>query len=644
MLENIDLNKKMSRKEFNERYDRLCDELSKLQREQRAAKLPVLIVFEGVPSAGKGTQINKLIEPLDPRGFHVYAINGQSDEEKRHPFFWRFWTLTPADGRIAILDRSWYRSVMVDRFDGTTPPDKLEDFYKDINEFEKQLTFGGTLIIKFFLNITKDEQKKRMKALLASKETAWRVTENDLARHKKYKEYQTMADEMLQHTDTAYAPWTIVESNDLEYAACKIMDTVIRRLKTAIPEYIEKVKEAEAEKAAVRAYNAQKYANVDVEQMKAEVENSVRAAEDAQGAEKPGEAPAAENAGAQTSGTGPADAGEAVKSDAGQAGSDGEKTDAGRPDAADAENAGREEAGEAGDGDAGESLSDTDEEVRDLDDETGSDNEAAVRKAVSAGANVPAAEKKEAKPQVSLKTSILSNVDLTKSVPKSEYKTEIKKLQRRLSFLHSELYRTQIPVVIGFEGWDAGGKGGAIKRLTQALDPRGYAVNPTSAANDIERAHNYLWRFWNNMPKNGHIAIFDRTWYGRVMVERIEGFCTKDEWQRAYTEINNMEANLVHSGAIVLKFWMQIDKDEQARRFKERMDDPSKQWKITDEDWRNRAKWDDYENAVDEMLIRTSTTYAPWIIVEGNDKYYARLKVLRTVIDAIENKLKETGR
>ena len=143
------------------------------------------------------------------------------------------------------------------------------------------------------------------------------------------------------------------------------------------------------------------------------------------------------------------------------------------------------------------------------------------------------------------------------------------------------------------------------------------------------------------MPKAGHIAIFDRTWYGRVMVERIEGFCTAQEWQRAYREINEMERDLAREGAVVLKFWMQIDKEEQARRFKARQENPDKQWKITDEDWRNREKWDQYEEAVNEMLIRTSTSYAPWIIVEGNCKYYARIKVLETVVDALEKRLKE---
>ena len=219
------------------------------------------------------------------------------------------------------------------------------------------------------------------------------------------------------------------------------------------------------------------------------------------------------------------------------------------------------------------------------------------------------------------------------------YKKRLKELQDKLMILHSELYRTRIPVILAFEGWDAAGKGGAIKRLTGALDPRGYEVHPTASPNDIEKAHHYLWRFWRDIPKGGHIAIFDRTWYGRVMVERIEGFCTEQEWKRAYKEINDMEATLANYGAIVLKFWLHIDKDEQERRFNDRMQDPEKRWKITDEDWRNRAKWDAYEQAVDDMLIKTSTTYAPWIIVEANSKYYARIKVLESVVQALEERM-----
>ena len=239
---------------------------------------------------------------------------------------------------------------------------------------------------------------------------------------------------------------------------------------------------------------------------------------------------------------------------------------------------------------------------------------------------------------------VLSGVDLTKTLTKEEYKKEIDRLQKRLEFLHSEIYRLRIPVVLGFEGWDAGGKGGAIKRLTSHLDPRGYRVNPTASPNDIEKVHHYLWRFWNNVPKAGHIAVFDRTWYGRVMVERIEGFCSEADWKRAYQEINEMEAHMANAGAVVIKFWLHIDKDEQERRFKERQQNPAKEWKITDEDWRNREKWDQYETAVNEMLVRTSTTYAPWVVVEGNCKYYARVKVLRTVVDALEERVKACGK
>ena len=203
------------------------------------------------------------------------------------------------------------------------------------------------------------------------------------------------------------------------------------------------------------------------------------------------------------------------------------------------------------------------------------------------------------------------------------------------------MYKKGIPSVFGFEGWDAGGKGGAIRRLTAALDPLGYSVNPVAAPNVVEKSFNYLWRFWTRFPKQGEIAIFDRTWYGRVMVERIEGFATQDEWGRAYAEINEMEAQWAEYGTVIGKCWLQIDKDEQYKRFKEREQNPNKEWKITDEDWRNREKWDAYEAAVNEMLVRTSTDYAPWTIVEGNNKYYARLKVLKTVIEMFEKRLKD---
>ncbi len=226
-----------------------------------------------------------------------------------------------------------------------------------------------------------------------------------------------------------------------------------------------------------------------------------------------------------------------------------------------------------------------------------------------------------------------------KTLDEEEYKKELKELQAKLGQLHNRLYRKRVPVIIAYEGWDAAGKGGNIKRLTGAVDPRGFEVHPIASPEPHEKARHYLWRFWTRLPKDGHIAIFDRTWYGRVMVERLEGFCSENDWQRAYYEMNEFEQELHNWGAVILKFWVQIDKDTQLARFTERQNTPSKQWKITDEDWRNREKWDLYEQAVDEMLQKTSTTYAPWHILESVDKKYARIKALHIVIDALEKAL-----
>ncbi|MEE0375677.1 MAG: polyphosphate:AMP phosphotransferase [Lachnospiraceae bacterium] len=491
MLEKIDLSKTMDKKEYKKRMEVLEPKLARLQRELKSCNVPVMIVFEGFGGAGKGTQINHLIEPMDPRGFTVYSTQAETQEEQYHPFLWRFWNKTPEKGRIAIFDRSWYGKLLVERYEKKTHKKDIPGVLEDIENFEKQLTDDGTLLIKFFLAISEKEQGKRFDKLLSKEETSWRVSKADKDRNKHYEEYARMADEMLTRTDTEYAPWTIIEAHDERYAAVKILTTVVE----AFEERYEK-----------------------------------------------------------------------------------------------------------------EQIT----QPRQIDGKFG---------------------------QNDLKESVLKKVDLSKRLDRETYEKKLEELQKKLTLLHSEIYAKRIPVVLAFEGWDAGGKGGAIKRLTRALDPRGYTVNPTSSPNDIERAHHYLWRFWTKMPKDGHIAIFDRTWYGRVMVERIEGFCTTQEWQRAFKEMNQMEQQLVNHGAIVIKFWMHIDKEEQERRFKERQENPDKQWKITDEDWRNREKWELYEQAVDEMMVRTSTVNAPWVIVEGNDKLYARIKVLETVVDALEKRL-----
>lgn len=496
MLEKIDLTKSLKKKEYKKRMAKLESKIAFLQRELKNLGVPVMIVFEGFGAAGKGTQINRLIQALDPRGFTVYSTDAETKDEKMHPFLWRFWTKTPEKGRIAVFDRSWYRKLLVDRYEKKTSKKEIPIILEEISSFEKQLTDGGTLVMKFFLDISEREQKKRFHKLMEKKATSWRVSDKDLDRNKHFQDYLEMADEMLTKTDSDYAPWTIVEAEDDRYATVKILSTVA----AAFEDRYKKEKESKKKEREVD----------------------------------------------------------------------------GRFDKSE------------------------------------------------------------------LNDSVLKKVDLSKKMEEKAYEKRLDELQKKLRLLHGKLYAKRIPVVLAFEGWDAGGKGGAIKRLTNALDPRGYTVNPTSSPNDIERAHHYLWRFWTKMPKDGHIAIFDRTWYGRVMVERIEGFCTTQDWQRAYKEINQMEQQLVNHGAVVLKFWLHINKEEQARRFQDRQNNPEKSWKITDEDWRNREKWDLYEKAVDEMLVRTSTADAPWIIVEGNDKLYARIKVLETVVNALEKRMKKS--
>lgn len=236
---------------------------------------------------------------------------------------------------------------------------------------------------------------------------------------------------------------------------------------------------------------------------------------------------------------------------------------------------------------------------------------------------------------------ILDKCDMTLALDKETYRTRLAELQVRLRELEFAIYHERVPVMIMYEGWDAAGKGGNIKRVVERLDPRGYTVVSVAAPRGDEKTHQYLWRFWQHIPKAGHVAIFDRSWYGRVLVERIEGFCTTDDWKRAYQEINEFESQIVSFGGVIVKFWIHITQEEQLRRFEERKDDPFKNWKLTDEDWRNRDKWNPYMEAVEEMLMRTSTHYAPWTIIEGNDKYYARIKALSTITEAIQAGLKK---
>ena len=356
---------------------------------------------------------------------------------------------------------------------------------RSINTCERQLCDNGYLILKFFFQIGKKEQKKRLEELLADKNTAWRVDKDDLWENKHYDECLAVYDRYLEETNSPTAPWYIIDARDRKWAELQTLNYLNQGLETALR-------------------------NTNVA------------------------APIRQN------------------------------------------------------------------------------------------------------PFRLLPAPKLAEIPLDKTISEEEYKEELPRLQKRLRELHYELYRKKIPVIIGYEGWDAAGKGGNIKRIAGALDPRGYVVEPIASPEPHEKARHFLWRFFTRLPKTGHITIFDRTWYGRVMVERLEGFCSENDWQRAYNEINEFEYELHNWGAVIIKFWVQIDKQTQLARFTERQNTPEKQWKITDEDWRNREKWDLYENAVNEMLEKTNTEFAPWYILESNDKKYARIKALKIVIKELE--------
>lgn len=480
MFAELDWKKQLKKEEYKARMNPLMEQMSVLQRECYKLDIPVLIIFEGYDASGKGIQISHLIRALDPRGFRVYTIEKETQKEKGYPFLKRFWEKIPEKGRIAIFDTSWYRKAMQEK------GEKEEQIYESIRVFERQLTDDGMIVIKFFLAIDKKEQKKRFQKLMASEDTAWKVTKKDRKRHKHFADYTRRYETMIRQTNTNYAPWVVVEAVDMRYATVKIYETILERLE-------EKISIINHKQVQQKGYE-----------------------EDS-------------------------------------------------------------------------------------------------------------------------KHFILKEIDLNQRLDRTEYKKRLKGLQKRLEKAQGKLYTKGIPVVIGLEGWDAAGKGGAIKRLTESMDPRGYDVYPISAPDEKEKRYHYLWRFWSKMPAKGQIAIFDRTWYGRILVEQVEGFCTPEEYKRAFQEIREMEEELIQEGAIVLKFWIHIDKEEQEKRFMQRMNDPMKQWKITEEDWRNREKWDLYESAVDRMIEKTNWEYAPWFIIEGNDKYYARIKVLETVVKALED-------
>ena len=482
------------KEEMKRRIKEAQKKLGVLAQKVKEAKLPVIILFEGWGASGKGNLISKLIEEIDPRSFKVYTIGEPTADEKRFPEMYRYWQKVPQYGYFSIFDRSWYRDVSISRVEQNISKKEIDARFREIIDFETMLSDDGYLIIKFFLRLTKKEQRKRFEKLEKSKATSWRVTSDDWKHHAMYDDYLHAFNEMIDRTDRDSAPWIQVDAGDRRHAALTVINCTIDRVTAAL---------------AMRAAP------------KPQTKIAVR----------------------------------------------------------------------------------TDETI------------------------------------IPNPISKLSEVDLSPKMDEAKYKEELRRLQDRLFELHNWLYQTKTPMIIVYEGQDAAGKGGNIKRITEGLDPRGYAVNPVAAPTIPEIQRQYLWRFWLTLPKDGHIAIYDRSWYGRVMVERIEGFCTEEQWKRAFDEMNHFERSLHNWGAIIIKFWLQIDKDEQLVRFTDRQNTPEKQWKITDEDWRNRDRWDQYEVCVDQMLRLTNTDYAPWYIIESNDKKYARIKTLKLVISAIEKEM-----
>lgn len=503
MLSEVNLSKKIDKNEYKDKIKPMKTELEILQRTIQKHKISVVILIEGWEASGKGKAIKRIIEPLDPRNFNVFSSTIPTEVDKRYPFLKRYWDAMPKEGKILILNKSWYSDIYSDTYNGGLSDEEIQSRIESVNTFERQIVDNKTLILKFFLHISKKKQSERFDDLRADENTVWKVSKKDLKQNEKYQKYYKRIDDILIKTNTPYARWNVISAEHSDYTSLEIYKMILSQLKKAI-------KCAEAGRTFYDSY---------------ELEN-----------------------------------------------------------------------------------------------ERGLHPSITVKPILK---NYP----------------ILRDVDLTLSLDRAEYNKKLEKLQKRLEYLHSVIYREKIPVIIMYEGWDAAGKGGNIKRLSEALDPRGYSVNPISAPDKEESLHHYLWRFWKRLPKDGHIAIFDRTWYGRVMVERIEGFCTESEWKRAYREINEFEEELKRWGAVIVKFWVDIDKDEQLRRFKEREENPQKRWKITDEDWRNREKWELYEKAVDEMFRRTSTETVAWTILESNSKLYARIKALETIIFAIEKQI-----
>ena len=483
MFESAEVGHSVSKAGFEKQARALQAELLEVQRRQREAGVPVIVIVSGVETAGKSQVVKRLNEWLDARSVQSFAFWDESDEERERPRQWRFWRQLPAAGTIGILFGSWYTQPIVARAYKDIDKDEFGAELDAINALERTLVDNGALLVKLWFHVSYKEQKRRLKGI--AKEQKRQLTPYEKAYSKHYDRFLKVSEATLRVTDLGHAPWHIIDASDRQYRelmAGRILLAAMRR---------------------------------------------------------------------------------ALAHPKGRRGA--------RP----------------------------------------------------------------AEPQAGRFVTVLHKVDLKAKVAPERYQQKLEKYQSRLNKLTWAAREKKISTVAMFEGWDAAGKGGAIRRVTAAMDARLFRVIPVAAPTDEEKAHHYLWRFWRHVPRGGYVTIYDRSWYGRVLVERVEGFAQPHEWGRAYAEINEFERQLTGHGSCLCKFWLHISPAEQLRRFKERARLAHKQHKITDDDWRNRKQWDAYASAVDEMVARTSTDYAPWTLVPANDKKLARLTVLKTVCDAL---------
>lgn len=505
MFQTVELGQKVTKQAFKKRETVLRSQLLDLQQESRAiGKFPVIIDFAGVSGAGKGTSTNLLNKWMDTRWISTQGYTEPSDIELERPYFWRYWRDLPPRGQMGIYLSGRYSQPLLDFVYDRITRDAFMQKLERINHFEKGLADDGALVLKFWMHINREVQKFRLESLEKDPLHNWQFTPEDWKNWEVYDRFIGAAEQIISHTNTGHAPWSIVEGEDFYYRGLRVGELLREKL------------EIHLKKTRIR--------NKYLQELDAEVQ-------------------------------------------------------------------------EAGD----------------------------LSKATSNGKTI----------------TILDALDRSKRVGKKSYQAKLERCQAKLARLHQQAVKDKRSTILVFEGSDAAGKGGAIRQITHALDARSYKVQPIAAPSDEELAQHYLWRFWRRLPRAGRMTIFDRSWYGRVLVERIEGFASGDEWRRAYAEINDFEEQLLEHGIVLLKFWLHIDAEEQLKRFKAREDTPHKQWKLTEEDWRNHQKWPDYNIAAHEMVQQTSTQDAPWVLVESNDKLYGRIKIIESVCQALETALEK---